>query len=103
MSRLVVVVPLKAGSRERVKELVREGPPFELEQTQFDRHHVFVTDREVVFLFESDGASQTLHLPGEDPALWRAAEAWREVMAGRPRIASTVFSWVRSTRPRAAP
>lgn len=99
MSRLVVIVPLKAGARERVDGLLREGPPFDLEQTQFDRHHVCVTDREVVFVFESDGPRHTLHLPAEDPGVWRAAQAWRQVMAARPRIASTAYSWARPTDP----
>ena len=99
MSRLVVVVPLNPGAREQAEELLREGPPFDLEATQFDRHHVFVTDREVLFVFEGEGPSRALQLPGEDPAVWRAAEAWQECMAERPRLASTAFSWVRTAEP----
>jgi hypothetical protein len=99
VSRLVVIVPLKAGARERAEELLRQGPPFDLEATQFDRHHVFLTDREAVFLFEGAGPSSTLQLPGEDPALWRAADAWSECMAERPRIASTAYSWLRPAEP----
>jgi hypothetical protein len=96
VSRLVVIVPLKPGARERAEELLRAGPPFELQKTQFERHHVFLTDREVVFLFEGEGTSHTLQLPGEDPAVWRAAEAWSECLAERPRLASTAFSWTRT-------
>lgn len=99
MSRLAVIVPLKPGARGRAEELLREGPPFDLEATQFDRHDVFLTDREVVFLFEGEGPSQTLQLPGEDPAIWKAAEAWRECMAERPRLASTAYSWMRTVAP----
>ena len=96
MSRLAVIVPLKPGARERAEELLRAGPPFELQKTQFERHHVFLTDREVVFVFEGEGPSHTLQLPGEDPAVWRAAEAWSECMAERPRVASTRFSCTRA-------
>jgi hypothetical protein len=99
VSRLVVIVPLKPGARERADELLREGPPFDLEKTRFDRHHVFLTEREVVFVFEGEGPSNTLHLPGEDPAVWRAAEAWQECMAERPRLAPTVYSWTRTGNP----
>ena len=49
MSRLVVVVPLKEGARARARELLEAGPPFELNDTAFDRHDVFLTEREVVF------------------------------------------------------
>ena len=66
MSRLVVVVPLKPGARERAKELLRAGP------------------------------SHTLQLTGEDPAVWRAAGAWQECLAEHPRLASTAFSWTRT-------
>jgi hypothetical protein len=97
MSRLVVVVPLKEGTRERAAELLRGGQPLDLEETQYDRHYVFLTDREVVFFFEADGPGRTLQLSAEDPALWRAAVAWRECMAGRPRVAATAFTWVRTT------
>ena len=96
MSRLVVILPLKPGARPRAEELLRAGPPFELEKTQFERHHVFLTDREVVFVFEGEGASHTLPLPGEDPAVWRAAGAWQECIAEPPRLASTAFSWTRT-------
>lgn len=99
MTRLVVIVPLKPSARARAEQLLGEGPPFDLEETQFDRHHVFITDREVVFVFEGEGPSHTLQLPGEDPAVWRAAEAWQECMAERPRLASTAYSWIRTVDP----
>ena len=98
MGRLVVVAPLREGARERALELLSEGPPFELEGTRFDRHDVHLTDREAIFVFEGPGAS-TLELPGEDPALWRAAEAWQECLAGSPRVAKTAFSWERADEP----
>jgi hypothetical protein len=95
MSRLVVVVPLKAGAYEKARSLLAEGPPFELERTEFDRHEVFLTHREVVFVFESEQSSATLRLPGEDPSLWRVAAAWEKLMAERPRKAENVFTWAR--------
>lgn len=99
MSNLVVVVPLKEGAHERARALLAEGPPFDLERTGFDRHEVFLTDREVVFVFEAPGSSATLKLPGEDPSLWRVAAAWQPLMAGRPRKAETAYSWARPDLP----
>ncbi len=96
MSRFVAVLPLKPGARDRAEALLREGPPFDLEQTQFDRHQVFLTDQEVVFVFEGEGPSHTLDLPAEDPALWKAAEGWRACLSDRPRVAVTAYSWARS-------
>jgi hypothetical protein len=95
VSRLVIVVPLKPGMRGRVRELLAEGPPFDLAATAFDRHEVFLSDAEAIFLFESEGDTGALNLPAEDPALWEAAGRWEELMAGRPRVAATAFAWVR--------
>lgn len=95
MSRLVLVVPLADGTAERARELLQEGPPFELEATHLEQHDVFLTDREAVFVFETAGDVPALELRAGDPALREAAAAWREVMAGRPRKAEIAFSWRR--------
>lgn len=99
MSRLVVVVPLEEGSHERARALLEEGPPFDLEETEFDRHHVFLTQKEAVFVFEAPGPAATLSFPAEDVGLWKAAAAWGECMSARPRKAQTAYSWERTAEP----
>jgi hypothetical protein len=96
MTRLVVVVPLKEGARARARALLDEGPPFDLESAALDRHDVFLTEREVVFVFDAAGEAATLELPADDPGLWKAAAAWRECLGGRPRKAEVAFSWERT-------
>ncbi|MEO8289466.1 MAG: hypothetical protein ABI649_00535 [Gaiellaceae bacterium] len=96
MTALVVVAPLREGAHARARELLDLGPPFDLAETAFDRHEVFLSENEVVFVFE--GRSEqgaTLALPAEATDLWRAAGAWADCLAGRPRIARSVFSWER--------
>lgn len=95
MSRLVVVVPLADGARERARELLEQGPPFDPAATHLERHSAYLTDREAVFVFETPGDEPPLQLRAEDPALLYAAEAWRDLMAGRPRKAQPVYSWER--------
>ena len=95
MSRLVVVVPFVEGARSRVEELLKQGPPFEIEKTHLTRHDVFLTDREVIFDFETPASKPPIALQAEDPALHEAARAWHEVMAGSPRKALRVFAWRR--------
>ncbi len=95
MTRLVLVVPLTEGTAERARELLQEGPPFELGSTHMERHDVFLTEREAVFVFETAGDAPALELRAGDPALHEAATAWREVMAGRPRKADVAFTWQR--------
>jgi hypothetical protein len=94
MSRLVVVAPLKPGAEARARELLDEGPPFDLEGSAFNAHEIFVTPQEVVFVFEGN---ETLSLVVGDPAIMRAAKAWADCLDGRPRIARSAFSWKRDS------
>jgi|SRR5215218_9627299 len=95
MSRLVVVVPLKDGAYERARALFAHGPPFDLKATEFERHEVYLTEREVVFVFDSASSSATLRLLGEDPSVWKVTAAWQKLMAEKPRKAETAYSWAR--------
>ena len=97
MSRLVVIAPLRSGGEARARDLLDAGPPFDLADSPFDSHEVFVTPREVVFVFEGTTAGETLTLAAEDPRLWRAAKDWGECLDGRPRIARSAFSWKRDS------
>ena len=98
MSRAVVVVPLLEGSREKASELLRGGPPFDPEEVGLERHQVFVTDDEVVFLFEADDLDAAERLVA-DETFWNAAKAWRDLVAGPPRWAEEAYSWMRASLP----
>jgi hypothetical protein len=93
--RLAVVVPIKEGAQEAVRTLLEAGPPFDPEQTPLDRHQVFLTAHEVLFLFEAELGAQALEPLLEEPDLWKIAASWREHVAGAPRIAEDVYSWAR--------
>jgi hypothetical protein len=94
-SRAVLVLPLVEGAQERVAELLRQGPPFDLDEVGLRRHQAFVTEREAVFLFEAEtpGAAERLL---SSSRLWAAAAAWKDLVAGPPRLADNAFSWVRA-------
>ena len=94
MSRAVVVVPLQEGASRRAAELLRKGPPFDPEEVGLERHHVFLTDQEAVFVFEADdpGATERLAANGN---LWSSAAAWKDLVAGPPRLADDAYSWLR--------
>jgi hypothetical protein len=94
-SRLVVVAPLAEGTRERARELLADGPPFEPEGTSLSAHRVYLTEREVVFVFQGTQPRAALERLAGDAGMWRAAAAWREVLAGRPQIAEQVYDWRR--------
>jgi hypothetical protein len=92
---VAVVVPIKRGTAEAARQLVEAGPPFDLERLGLERHHVFVSEREVVFFFEGDSASAAVDALSRSPSVLNAAVRWRGILAGRPRLAEEQFGWTR--------
>jgi hypothetical protein len=93
--RTVFVLPLEDGAHERARSLLAGGPPFDPEQTALDRHEVFVTPNEVVLVFESKLGVDALEPLLSDPALWLSVAAWRELLAGPPRLTEEAYAWER--------
>jgi hypothetical protein len=94
MSRAVVVLPLKEGASERAAQLLRKGPPFDPYEVGLERHHVFLTETEAVFVFEAVDLDAAERLIGDD-GIWQAAEVWKDLVAGPPRLAEDSYSWLR--------
>jgi hypothetical protein len=98
--RLLVVLPLKPGSSDAVRALLESGPPFDPDAIGgLDRHEVFLTSSEVVFLFESRSGLDALTAVITQPTVWQAASSWREHLGGSPRVAEDVYAWSRSEEP----
>ena len=89
---MVGILPLKPGALERARELLAQGPPFDPEAAGLERHLVFLTNREVVFLFEAStqSVSERLEVTVD---LWTAHSDWKELVAGRPRLAENAYAW----------
>jgi hypothetical protein len=93
--RIAVVLPLRRGAHEAVRELLVDGPPFDPDEIGLDCHQVYLTADEVVFVFESRSDLSILQPLLAEAAIWEQAEAWREHLAGPPRIAEAVYAWSR--------
>jgi hypothetical protein len=102
--RVAVIVPLKTGCVERAKELLAHGPPFDPAGLGLERHEVFISGREAVFVFTGPRVREKLEQATRNPILWRAGLGWRACIAGRPRLsnglealpaddAQPVYSW----------
>jgi hypothetical protein len=87
MGTIVAIAGLKPGADERVRHVLRAGPPFDLEGTPFERHMVFVDRNQLVALVE--GQSSQREVAGV------LAEALRDLIAGPVRTLEEVFSWTR--------
>ncbi len=90
---IAVVLPLREGMREVAADFLEEGPPFAPEQLGLARHQVFVTDSEVVFVFETEGPLPELDRILAEPDFWSVAPAWEHLAAGEPRVASLAYEW----------
>jgi hypothetical protein len=100
--RLLVVAPLRPGSREQVRALLQQGPPFDPEAVSLAQHEVFLTDREALFLFEVNGGPADVGRLLGKPSVWKATAAWSKHLAGPPRVAEVVYAW-RRPRPDSEP
>jgi hypothetical protein len=95
--RVVLVVPLNEDAVEQARALVSGGPPFDPAVRGLERHEVFFTDTEAVFLFEGPDAGEVVQRLARDPGAWRAALQWRRLLTGAPRLARSAYSWTRPT------
>jgi len=98
MSSAVVVLPLREGASERAAELLHGGPPFDPDEIGLERHQVFLTETEAVFVFEADSEEAAEKLIGEG-RFWSAASAWKDLVDGPPRLADVAYSWIRPPEP----
>jgi hypothetical protein len=95
MERLIVTATLREGAELEARRLVAEGPPFDPEAQGFDRHAVYVSARDVVFVFEGPGAERLARDLVDDPLVGVAFGAWAPLTTGTPRIAREAYSWER--------
>jgi hypothetical protein len=96
VKRVAVVVPLRPDALEDARQLIEQGPPFDLDETPLEGHCIHLTDHEAVFVFEGPDVRDVVeHVIGE-ASVWEAATAWRACLAGKPRVADPAFAWRRS-------
>jgi hypothetical protein len=96
MERLAIVAHLKEGSEIRAKEILAQGPPFDLAETGIVRHAIYLSASEVVFVFEGHDVEWIVDALVDEPfhpKLQDALDEWRAIVDGRPRIARVRFAW----------
>ncbi len=96
MERVAIIAHLKEGTEQLAADLIGAGPPFDLADTGIVRHNVYVSDHEVVFVFEGHEVEWIVDQLIDEPfhyELHRALEQWQEIVDGRPRVARERFGW----------
>lgn len=100
MQRVAVIAKLKPGAAEQAAELIAKGPPFEPEKIGFERHSVYLSGDQAVFVFEGGNVAGLMRAVGEGPEGAAAFGAWEPLIDGMPRLAREAYSWQRSEDPR---
>jgi CBS domain-containing protein len=110
VDRIAVTARFPPEHAEQVRTLLEAGPPYDLAEAGIDRHAVYLSAHEAVFVFEGpeieweveDLADSFFH-----PELQAALSGWRELLAEEPHIGRPVFVWERgvdgATLPARAP
>jgi hypothetical protein len=99
MQRVAVVARLKPGSAERARELIAEGPPFDPEAIDLQRHVVYLSDDVAVFVFEGGRVNALVRAVARGDTGTAAFAAWEPILAGIPRLVQEEFSWERAENP----
>jgi hypothetical protein len=95
MDNLVVVARLRPDVSDQAMRLVSSGPPFDPQDLGFSRHVVYLTSREVVFVFEAAEVEWIVDDLINDPVISAAFAAWQPLLEGPPRLARQQYGWVR--------
>jgi hypothetical protein len=91
--RVVMVAPLRHGARERAEELLRAAARADAPEEAFDRGAIFLSEREVVFLFEGPDAAETLRRILNDPVRSTVLSPWIPLFDGPLHRAPEAYSW----------
>jgi len=99
MKRLVIVGRVRSDAHAQALEVIRRGPPFDPAARAFDRHNVYLSTGEVIFVFEavaevewrvddliSDFGAHAVHDAFE---AWRVARGRAETCAGGVRLGAS--------------
>jgi hypothetical protein len=90
--RVAVVARLGPDSRGRASEILAEGAPYELGETGFRRHSVFLGSETVAFVFEGSGIEALVRDLIDDPVRSAAFSMWG-LLEGTPELAREEFHW----------
>lgn len=91
--RVAVVAKLRPDSRERAGEIVAEGAPYELRETGFRRHSVFLAEDVAVFVFEGSGVEGLVSDLVNDATRSAMFSVWGPLLEGTPELAHEGFYW----------
>jgi hypothetical protein len=95
-TEVAVELPIRRGHEERVRELVRHGPPFDpVAVPELESHDVYVGRDHVIFIFRGENVTDAVDKLLRAPSVWTAGADWRRSIAGRPHMLEHGYAWRR--------
>jgi hypothetical protein len=97
MDRFVLVAQLKPDGRQRAEELLAEHSVLGAAELApaLDRHAIFLSESEVVFLFEGEGSHGSVRTIFNDPAQSTLISHWLPLFDGPLHRAEEAYLWER--------
>jgi hypothetical protein len=95
VDRFVLAARLKPDGRQRAETLLAEHSALGAEEleTGFDRHAIFLSETEVIFLFEGKGADEAVRAVFNDPVGSTLISHWLPLFDGPLHRAKEAYFW----------
>jgi hypothetical protein len=93
--QISVVAEIRPGKRAELERVLEQGPPFDLADEGFERHEVFLGDRDVLFVFTGPGAMSQLQRMAASRSLHAHILGIAELVSA-PRILARTYEWERA-------
>ncbi len=93
VERVMLVAGLRLGARERAEQLLTEETRAAAPEDAFDRGAIFLSDSEVVFLFEGASAAEAVRAILDDPVASTVITPWLPLFDGPLHRVHEAYSW----------
>ena len=93
MDKVVLLARLKDGARERAEQLLTDEARANAPEDAFERGTIFLSDGEVVFLFEGTDAAVTAREVLDDPVRSTVITPWLPLFDGPLHRAHEAHTW----------
>jgi hypothetical protein len=98
VDRFVLAARLRPDGRQRAEALLAEHSTFGPEEleTAFIRHAIFLSETEVIFLFEGEGSGDATRALFNDPVRSTLVSRWLPLFDGPLHRAAEAYYWERT-------
>ena len=100
VERVALIASFDPDQADKVRALLDVGPPYDLAESTIDRHAVYLSSREVVFVFEGPDIEWEVEDISDEffrPAIRATLTEWRKLVDEEPRLGHPIFAWERGS------